>query len=61
MVHEYAWREQLGVKNEPMPTLAAWMRSARLPWGTTSSSILPARYKPSKTCASGWSGKLPMI
>ena len=27
----------------PMPAPAARMRSARLPWGTTSSSILPAR------------------
>src|SRR5262245_17188422 len=39
-----------------MPAPAARMRSARLPCGTSSNSILPARYKASKMCESTWRG-----
>ena len=39
----------VGEKNAPMPAPAARMRSARLPCGTSSSSILPSRYSPSNT------------
>ena len=43
------------------PAPAARMRSARFPCGTSSSSILPARYRPSKTCESVWRGNEQMI
>ena len=33
------------------------MRSARLPWGTTSSATFPARYKPANTYESACRGK----
>src|SRR5262245_11081309 len=39
-----------------MPAPAARMRSARLPCGTSSSSISPARYNASKMCESTWRG-----
>src|SRR6218665_1894851 len=44
-----------------MPAPAARSRSARLPCGTSSSSIRPARYRPSKIWLSAWRGKLQMI
>src|SRR5256885_11610100 len=44
-----------------MPAPAARRRSARLPWGTSSSSILPLRYRSSNTQLSTWRGKLQMI
>src|SRR3546814_11382308 len=53
--------EPVGVKKAPTPTPAARRRSARLPWGTSSSSILPARYSSSNTKESAWRGKLQMI
>ncbi len=40
---------------------AARKRSAKLPWGTNSSSSLPLRYRPSNTCESACRGKLQMI
>ena len=39
----------VGEKNAPIPAPAARIRSARLPCGTISSSISPARYSPSNT------------
>src|SRR5690606_18417962 len=39
-----------------MPAPAARIRSARLPCGTSSSSILPARYRASNTWESDWRG-----
>ena len=39
----------VGVKKAPTPAPAARMRSARVPCGTISSSILPARYNSSNT------------
>ncbi|CFN64398.1 Uncharacterised protein [Bordetella pertussis] len=51
----------MGVKKAPMPAPAARMRSARLPCGTSSSSSLPARYRPSKICESTWRGNEQMI
>src|SRR3546814_491920 len=44
-----------------MPAPAARMRSARLPCGTSSSSTLPLRYRPSKICESTWRGNEQMI
>ena len=44
-----------------MPAPAARMRSARLPCGTSSSSSLPLRYRPSNTCESAWRGNEQMI
>ena len=39
----------VGQKNAPIPAPAARIRSARLPCGTSSRSIFPARYRPSNT------------
>src|SRR3990170_2510125 len=46
----------VGVKKAPMPAPAARMRSASVPWGTSSSSISPARYALSKCQESLWRG-----
>ena len=40
---------KVAVKKAGMPAPPARMRSARVPWGTSSSSILPARYSSGKT------------
>src|SRR5690606_30523214 len=44
----------VGVKNGPMPAPAARMRSAMVPCGTHSSSILPARYASANAAALGF-------
>ena len=51
----------MGVKIAPRPAPAASMRHARLPCGTSSSSISPARYSASNTYESDWRGKEQMI
>jgi hypothetical protein len=51
----------VGVKNAPTPAPAARMRSASVPWGTISSSILPARYNSSNTVEVALRGNEQMI
>ncbi len=51
----------VAVKNAGTPAPAARMRSARVPCGTISSSILPARYSVSNTTGSELRGNEQMI